>query len=193
MSEGNPPVLRCQLHQILFDFLRRLLTRKFQAVRNAEDMRIHYNAAGDAEGRPQNHVGGFSRDAGQGEQIRHGLRNLSAEVLHDLGGGADDAFGLVAEEARGMNLPLQFVLRQGDEIPGGGVLAEKLRRDFVHPLVRTLGREYGGDEKLEGVLVPQRAFCLGEERIERREDLLQAGGRGVELLIFDLRFWTSRF
>ena len=90
-----------------------------------------------------------------------------------------------------MNLLFQFLLRQGNEILRGGIFAEKFRRDFVHPLVGALGGEDGGDEKLESVLVPQRAFCLREKRIERREDLLQASGRGVGFSILEFRFWIG--
>jgi len=176
MTEGNPPVLRHQFHQILLDFFRCLFVGQFQSVGDAENMRVHYDAAGDAEGRSQDHIGGFARDPGEGEQLFHRARNLPAVILHDLGGRGDNVFRLVAEEARGMDLPLQILLRQAYVIPRGGVFAEEFRGDFVHPLVGTLGRENGGHEKLESVLMVQRAFGVGEEPIKRREDLLQASG-----------------
>jgi len=122
MTERNPAVLRHQLHQVLLDFFRRRLLGQFQAVGDAEDMGIHHHAARDAEGRSQYHVGGFSCYAGQGEQLFHGAGNLSAELLHDPRGGADDAFRLVAEEPGGMNFLLQLFLRQGYEILGEGYL-----------------------------------------------------------------------
>ena len=124
MAEGNPPVLRDHPHQILFDFFRRLLVGQFQPVGDSEDVRIHHDAAGDAVGRPQDHVGGFARDAGQRKQFIHCSRDFSPEVLHDLGGGADDVLRLVAVEACGTNLPFQILLRQAHVILGGGVFAE---------------------------------------------------------------------
>ena len=84
---------------------------QFQAVGDAEDVGIHHRSAGDAEARSQDHVGGFARDSGQGEQFLHRLRDFSAIVLNDPGGGADDVLRLVAEEARGVNLLLQLLLR----------------------------------------------------------------------------------
>ena len=127
MSERNPAVLRHQLHQVLLDFFRRLLLGQFQAVGDAEDVRIHHHAAGDAEGRSQYHVGGLSCYAGQGEQLLHGARNLAAEVLDDLRRGADDALRLVAEEAGGTNLLLQLLLRRGRRNPAGWGICGKAR------------------------------------------------------------------
>ena len=150
---------------------------------DAEDVRIHHHAAGDAVGCAQDYVGGFARHAGQGEQFLHGFRDFAAEVVHDFGGGADDVLRFVAEEAGGMNLPLQFFLRQGDEILRGGVLAKEFRRDLVHALVSALRGEDGGDEKLERVLVPQSALGLREKRVEGGEDFLHARGRGVRFKI----------
>ena len=73
---------------------------------------------------------------------------------------------------------------------GRGVFAKKLGGDLVHALVGALGGEDGGDQKLESVLVLQRAFGVRKELVERGEDFLQARGRGVGLWILPPRFYV---
>ncbi len=51
MGEGDPALLREQLHQILFNPFRIVVFSEPEALRNALDVRIDDDAGGDAEGR----------------------------------------------------------------------------------------------------------------------------------------------
>ena len=64
MTERNPAILRDDLHQVLLDLFRRVLLRELQPVRDAKHVRIDDDAARDAKGGAQDHIGSLARHAG---------------------------------------------------------------------------------------------------------------------------------
>ena len=111
MREGNPAVLRNDLHELLLDLLRCVAFGNAEAAGDAKDVGVDDHAFSLAEADAENHVGRLSRGAGDGDQLGEGLRNLPAEFGDDLAGRALNGFGLVVKEAR--RADEGFELRQG--------------------------------------------------------------------------------
>ena len=72
----NPAALRQNPHQLLFDFLRRFAFGQAEAVRYAEDVRVHNDAFCLIEGHAEDDVGCFAGRAGDGDEFGECLRNL---------------------------------------------------------------------------------------------------------------------
>ena len=84
MSERNPAVRWGDFHQVLLDLFRRVLLRELQPVRDAKHVRIDDDAARDAIGGAQDHIGSLARDTGQGQKLVHGSRHLAPEIADDF-------------------------------------------------------------------------------------------------------------
>ena len=111
VGEGDPAVLRNNLHQLLLDFLRRVAFGQAEAAGDAEDVRIDHNTFGLAKADAENDVGGLSGCAGDGDEFGQGLRDLAVEFFDNLARRALNGFGLVVEEAGGSDEGFEF--RQG--------------------------------------------------------------------------------
>ena len=81
VGEGDPAILRQNLHQFLLDLLRRVAFGQPQPARDAEDMRVHDHAFGLAEANAQHDIGGLAGRAGDGDEFGESLRNLAAEFV----------------------------------------------------------------------------------------------------------------
>ena len=138
MGEGDPALLREQLHQILFDPFRIVVFGEPEALRNALDVRVDDHSGGDAEGRTENDVGRFAGGAGHGEESVDVARDLAAEIGEDFAGGAGDGFGLVVEEAGGADVLGELGLVRRGEIMDSGVFAEESGRHHVDAPVGAL-------------------------------------------------------
>ena len=103
---------------------------------------------GLAEGGPEHDIRGLSADAWQGDQLIHGLRDLSAETLgHGLTGG-NEMFRFVLKESSGTNE--LFKLREIGRCQLCRSLITPKERgcDLVDSLVSALGGEDRGHEQL---------------------------------------------
>ena len=119
-----------------------------EAFAEAVDVGVDDEAGVDVEGVAEDDVGGFSRNAAEGEKLVHGLRHLALEVLHERGHGGVDGLGFVAKEADGFDVGFDLVRHRRGEGGGRGEGFEKRGRDFVDGDVGGLCRENGGDEQL---------------------------------------------
>ena len=184
MREGDPVILGNDLHQFLFDFLRRVAFGNAQAAGDAEDVRVDDYAFGFAEADAEDDVGGFAGDTGDGDELGEGLRDLAAELGDDFAGGTLNGFGLVVEEAGGADEGFEF----GEGCLGhggwGGEAAEERRGDHVDTDVGALGGEDGGDQKLPGGAVGEGALGGGIGFVESFEDGGDAAGGQVAALGF---------
>ncbi len=121
---------------------------------------------GHPEGVAEHHVRGLAADAGQLHQVVLVPGDLAAVPLAQRLGEADHVVGLGAVEAGGAQDALHLRAVGTGEVGGGGVAREQARRDRVHPLVRGLRGEHGGDQQLQGVLEVQLAVGVGVEADE---------------------------
>ena len=150
MREGDPTVLRNELHQVMLDLLRLVVDRKLKPAREAQDMRVDDHADGDLIPAPAHDVGRLAGDAGKLEQLFHGLRDLVAEALDDGFGGALDGLGLIAEEAGGADQRFELGQGSGGHVLRAGIGAEERGCDQIDAGVGALRGEDGGDRELPG-------------------------------------------
>lgn len=88
VREGDPVILGNDLHQLLLDLLGGVAFGQFEAVGDAENVRIDHYAFGLAKADAENHIGCFAGCAGNGGQLCNGLRDLATELLGDFPGRA---------------------------------------------------------------------------------------------------------
>lgn len=150
VREGDPVVLRDNLHQLLLDLLRRVAFGQAEAMGDAEDMRVHDNAFGFAKRNAKNDVGGLACCAGDGDELSESLRNLALEFGDDLSSRALDRFGLVAVEAGGADEGLKLGQRCFGHCCWGREALEEFRRHHVHAHVSALGGEDCRDKQFPG-------------------------------------------
>ena len=109
VGELDPFVLRDVGDVVLFDFGGLGVTGEIEAAGEAHDVGVDDDAGSDAVGAAEDHVGGFSGDAWEGEDLLHGARDFAAKFFDDGFAGAHDRFGFVAEEAGGAEVLFEFV------------------------------------------------------------------------------------
>ena len=177
VAELNPAVFGDDFFEVLLDFDGVGVGGELETAGEAKDVGVDHDAGGDAVPGAEDDVGGFSRDAGKLEHLVYGLRDLAVEFFDEDAGGADDAFGLVAEEAGGFDELLDGGGVGGGEFLGGGELREEFGCGFVDADVGGLGGEDGCDGELEGVAMVERADDVGVGFAEGVEDGANAVGR----------------
>ena len=108
VGEVDPATLWKDLHQFLFNLRRGVAFSQPKASGDAENVRIHDHAFSLAKADAENDIGRLAGRAGNGDQLSQRLRNLTAELLDHLAGGALDGFGLVVKEAGGADQLFEF-------------------------------------------------------------------------------------
>lgn len=139
VGEVDPAAWGDDPHQFLLDFLGRVAFGQAESAGDAEDVRIHHDALSLLEADTEDDVGGFAGGAGNGDQLRKGLRHLAPKVLDHLAGGALDGFGLVVEEAGGAYESFEFRQSGFGHCGWGGEATEQLWRYHVDAHVCALG------------------------------------------------------
>ena len=133
-------------------------------------MGVDDHAHRDSVERSQHYVPGLARHAGEGQNLFHGLRDLTPKLFdYDLRGSLD-GLGLIAEEAGGADE--LFKLGQGSRRHsfGCGEGLEEGGRDEVDADVGALRREDSGDGELPGAAMVQGADDVGVGLGEDVED-----------------------
>jgi hypothetical protein len=124
VTEGDPLLLGQQLNQVLLDLLRTLLRGEPQPPAQSDNVSVDHDPRRNREGGPQDDIGRLSSDAWELDQLFEGVWHLPTVVAHQRFTAGLDVLGLVAEEARALNVVFEFG-RKGLGIVGrGGVLAE---------------------------------------------------------------------
>jgi hypothetical protein len=147
--------------EIFFDFDRISVLGQSEAFAQAGDVGVDHNAGFDAVGVAEDDVGGFASDPGEVSEGRELAGDVALMVLDEGFCRPDEVFRLVAEEAGGSDEVFDVFLPGGGERFSVGVFFEEGGCHQVDPHVGALGRENGGDEKLEGALVVQLAVGVG--------------------------------
>ena len=115
--------------------------------------------AGDAlfaVGVAEDAVGGFSSDAGQLDELVHGVGDFRFVFFDDGFGGGDYVFGFVFVEAGRADVLLELFRVGAGVVVDGFVFFEEVFCDDVYADIGALGRKYDSDEQLEGVFVFKR-------------------------------------
>ena len=74
------------------------MLRQSQSLRQARDMGIDHDAAGDAKSGAQDHIRRLSPDARQMHQLLQFLRDVAAVLTHQFFATRMDVFGLIAKK-----------------------------------------------------------------------------------------------
>ncbi len=120
----------------------------------------------------ENDIGGFSSHSSKGDQLLHGPRNHTPELVNKTLAAGLYAFGLIPEESRapyGLLDALQIRFR---ESLGIGEPFEKSRCHLIDPCIGALCAQDGRDQKLEGGFVVKRATRIGIGFGKQSNDLI---------------------
>jgi hypothetical protein len=170
VGEEHPFIFGQDLDEILLDFFWVGVFGEVEAVGEADDVGIDDDAAGDSVAGAEDDVAGLAGDAGEGEDLLHGLGDNAAEFFDEFFGGAHDGFCFVAEETGGADFLFELTGVGVGEMFWRGIFFEERGRDLVDADVGALGGEDGGDEELEGVVVDEFAGGGGVHGVEAGED-----------------------
>ena len=119
MAEEGPFGLGNPSDQILFDLFGLSVRAEPQSLGKTGHMGVDDDARFDAEGIPQDHVGGLPTHTVQGDQGVHRARHLASMLFHERATARLDVAGLVAVQADAAD-----VVREGLRI-GAGVIGRR--------------------------------------------------------------------
>lgn len=120
-------------------------------------MRVHHDALGLAVGDTEDNIGGFTPDAVELDEFLERVGNLAGVLCGDGAAAIPDRPSFVAKETGRTNHRFQFSRRRGGKVGSDAVLLEQRGRDLVNAFIRALRAQNGGDKKLEGIAVMERA------------------------------------
>ena len=175
VGEEGAIFLGDHLQQALLYLFRISLPGETEPVREAPDVGVHDDALVYAEGVAQDHVGRLAADAGEGDELAHGARDLPAVFLEEGAGHPLQGAGLVAVEAGRADVFLQLAGIRPRVVCGGAVLLKEALCDLVHPDVGGLGGEHRRHQKLQGIGPVQLGTGVRVLPLEARYD---RGDRG---------------
>lgn len=132
--------------------------------------------AGKFECHASHHIGGLAADSGQCDQVLPTSGDFSAEAAPHRLRHSDQIPGFGPEEPGGVDDLLHFIgIRRGQRW-GIGIPCEENRRHHVDPLVRALGGEDGGDEKLKWAgMVKGTQFVGGSGELSAKTEIDLSG------------------
>ena len=148
MRETRPVGPRDDLLEVALDLDRVLLPGQPEPLREAANVRVDDDALRVPE------LGGddvrrLAGNAGKPHQLVEPRRHLAVELLEQDAHGSADRLRLLPEEAGGVDVPLELLLRHREVVLGSSVLLEQRPGHAVDVRVRRLRREHHRDEKLE--------------------------------------------
>lgn len=138
MGKVNPRLFRYRRHQVLLNFLGIVVTREIEAAGYTTHVRINDHSEGQAIGSPQDDVGSLAGDTGKGEDLFHGLRNFTLELIDEFAAGAHYRFGFIAEKTGGADVLLQLTRTRVGKRFSRRVFFVERRCDLVDALIGTL-------------------------------------------------------
>ena len=109
MAQRDPLAFRQLSHQVAFDFFGVFFPGQAEPSTEPADVRVDHDARGDAERCAQHHIGGFSADAGQFDQLVELLRHLAVVAFEQRLAAVLDVFGLIAKETGALNVTFQLI------------------------------------------------------------------------------------
>ena len=118
----------------------------------------------------QDQIGGLAPHTGQGEQVLHVVRDLSAEALHQHFRGANDVPGLGPPEAAGLDICTHLVRIGGGKGLQRGIAGKQRRRHQIDTRVGALRRQTHGEQQLIVLLIVQRTQRVRVHRLQRRDN-----------------------
>lgn len=177
VGEADPVVAGKDSHQVLLDLFRRLRFGEVQAMGNAEDVRVDHYPFSLTKAHAEDHIGGFARRTGNGDEFGQRLGNLAAKLLRNFLGCALNGFGLVTEEAGGLDQLLELCGRGFGHVDRSREAAEQLRRNHVHADIGALRGKDRRDQQFPWRAVVQRADGIGVGLVKSLEDRGDTLGR----------------
>jgi hypothetical protein len=125
-----------------------------------------HNYSGFPEGVSQDHIGGFSPDAGQGRELLHRCGNLAVESVRDRLAARHEVFGLAFEKPGRSDHCLDLGKARTRVVSGPAIATKEVRRHLINALIRALGGEDRRDQ--------QFPWCaMVEFDLHRRDGLLE--------------------
>lgn len=138
-------------------------------------MRIHNDAARNAEGCAQDDVRRFAGGTGNSQQRFDRVWDLTLVFFQNALCGSDDVLGLVVVKTGRVDIFTKSFWRRDGEIFDSRILGEEARSDHVYAFVGALCAEDRGHKKFPGIRVVQSTGDIWENLVEDRQDLIEAG------------------
>ena len=152
---------RNNLPQLPLHFARLMdIIHKSDQIAQTDTMSIGDNS-GFSEHIPHNQVCAFPPDSGEGEYFLKTVRNISPIPVAQYFHAGGNIPGFASAKTAGTHDLLYFFNVCFSKCVDGRKLFIQLRSDLVHPLIRTLCCKPHTDQKLPGILIGQRAVCIG--------------------------------
>ena len=136
-------------------------------------MRIHHHASVDAKRVAQDDIRRLTTDAGEVDQLRHGLRHVAVVFFNKRSTGVLDALGFIAKEADAPDVILQFLQRHGGVVDGFAVFFEQLGGNDVDLFIGTLRGQNCGHHQLQWIAVIQLTMRIGIGLLEPHDDVAE--------------------
>lgn len=187
VGKPSPSVFGEELLKIHLNLVRIFVFREAQPHGKPFHMGIHHNPR-HIKGGTQNTIGGLSPHPRKFDQFLHGGGHFSTVSFHQPLTASLDGFGLVSEKTGGSNIHFQLTDGDGQKIPGGSVFLEQNFGDRIYLLVRTLGREDGADQQLEGGFILEGGLLQRIKWIQNFENLFYPGGSALFTFHYLLTF-----
>ena len=145
--KGRPVPRRQQLLEVQLDLVGIGVARETESSREPPDMRINHQS-GLAEDMAEQHVGGLAPNSGQGHEILHATRDLTAEALQNRARRGLQGAGLLPEETAAHDKLAHLLLGRRRHRRNIGNLPKQLGRKLVDSLVGALRRKNRRDQAL---------------------------------------------
>ena len=171
VAETDFHLIGDQRIQIKLNLIRVRLSGESEALGKTGYMGIHTDS-GLAKDITQQDIGGFSAHSREGDEVRKLLRNPVAEPIDEGPTTPLDRPGLVPVKPGRTDLCLQCTGGRASPVTSIPVLLEERCGNLVDSLVRALGRQDQGDEKLKGALKVQGQTGAGVGPIQNLDYLL---------------------
>jgi len=185
----DPPILRKDLHQVLFDLLRSRSLRQFQSLRDSQNMRIYNNSQGNLKPRPEHHIPRLSSHPRQSKNLLHRLRNLAPKLLDHHPRRTLNRLRFIPKKSRSPNQLLQLRKRSRGHRLRSRECLEQRRSHQIYPNIGALRRQNRRNSQLPRTPVMQRTnhprISLPQD-IENRRNPLRSK-RVPRVLLFFIR------
>jgi len=174
VREREPVLPRRLLHHIQLYLPLLLLPGEPKPAEETDVVGIYGDAFDDTVRRAEDDGRRLAADSPQREHLFHRTRHLATIRSDDGPAGLPDRFCLHAVGSAGMDVLLEFSLRNGQIVSGFSVLPEEIFRYNIHPLIRALRSEDGGNEEPQRRPPMERAVRIGILFFERTDHLLDS-------------------
>ena len=111
VAEQGPLVVGNELHQISLDFFGCFGAAEPKALAEPGNVGVNHDPVIDAEGIPEDHVGGLATDSREGREILHGPGHVPVKMCHQSLAAGLDVSRLASKQTNPADRLLQLVNR----------------------------------------------------------------------------------